>query len=920
MRPPSSLASSHLAAVALFSLLLGWSGSALAAPGTGGAAGSSLLGSAGSSSQGATGGSGGALQGTTGGAAGASTQGTTGGTAGASAQGGSGAAGASPASAMGGTAGAGAGAGGSGASDAGSAGTSAIPDSRSYDNLGCSIHEPGEGAPSWLALASLLGLTLGGLSRRRKRSLRMAALSLGAALGIAALAEAQHPKPKGKPLHGAASAPASGSSSASASATASDSSMPDLSSSSEMQMLGWAMANASASASTQGSAEPPPPPAWAQPTGSVDPLTQESPLPEKSSEFHSLVIEYNPLTILTERIAATLLFMPLEHHALLLSPYYVLAVTNNPRPPNYVNGFGAELGYQYFTGVLGPRGFYYGPSLLFFAGKLKADSTGASVDFQSFGAAFDVGYQAIFGHLLIGLGAGAQFTFSTKSLGNQELPVSIYTNTFLRPRAFVDIGYAFLGLSPWQSDVDEVSTRVMRVGLLLGPELRSILRENPDGVRSLLEEVHPEDLADVVAELPEQEAAKILTRISADDAATILERLEDDTQEAIVEHMEPASVAQIAAEMAVDDRGELLDALDENVGEAVFANLERIDPEAAKEVEQREQWPDNSAGRLMVLDYVSTPVDAQVEDGIAAIRKASEAESVNYVYLINQSHRLMGVVSLRELLLAQPRTPLLELSFDNLISVHPTLDQEEVARQMAKYDLTALPVVRDDGTMLGIITVDDIIDVLTEEQTEDAQKFGAVEPLEDSYFATRFWTFIRKRASWLLALFISEFFTGSALRHYDNVIQAVTTLSFYVPLLISTGGNSGGQSTSLIIRGMAVGEVKLSDWWRVLIRESGQGIVLGLILATVGVIRVFMWGDGIRFAIVIGFTLIGITTMGCTVGSMLPLTLKRLGVDPATSSAPFIASLVDVLGLIIYFNIAKLILADVIAHAITHAS
>jgi magnesium transporter len=245
--------------------------------------------------------------------------------------------------------------------------------------------------------------------------------------------------------------------------------------------------------------------------------------------------------------------------------------------------------------------------------------------------------------------------------------------------------------------------------------------------------------------------------------------------------------------------------------------------------------------------------------------------------------------------------------------VTPEIDQEAVARLMAKYDMQALPVADASGRLLGIITVDDVIDVMNEEQTEDVHKAAGLEPIDDPYFDTTFWLFVKKRAFWLLGLFIGEFFTGTALRHYDTVIQGVAQLSYYVPLLISTGGNSGSQSSSLMIRGLAVGEIQVRDWWRVLAREIGQGVVLGLILAVVGIGRVLMWGDGYRFALLIGTTLVAITTVGCTVGSMLPLIIKRLGFDPATSSTPFIASLVDVMGILVYFNLAKLILASLLA-------
>src|SRR5262249_38417668 len=321
---------------------------------------------------------------------------------------------------------------------------------------------------------------------------------------------------------------------------------------------------------------------------------------------------------------------------------------------------------------------------------------------------------------------------------------------------------------------------------------------------------------------------------------------------------------------------------------------------------------------LMTTDYVDVPLDLTVAEVIERIRKvAAEAETVYYVYVVGKSNRLLGVASLRDLLLASPGANLADVMTENVFSVSPDADQEDVARSMAKYDFAALPVLGPDRKLLGVITFDDVMDVLTQEQTEDVQRLAAVEPIEEGYFQTTFWTFIRKRGPWLAALFVSEFFTGTALRHYDEVIQAVAKLSYYVPLLISTGGNSGSQSASLIIRGLAVGDIKTVDWKKVLVREFGQGLVLGLMLATIGMVRVLMWGDGRGFMFTIGATLVAIPLMGCTVGSMLPLFLRRIGVDPATSSTPFIATLIDVLGIMVYFNVAQIFLAEVLkAHGV----
>jgi len=462
---------------------------------------------------------------------------------------------------------------------------------------------------------------------------------------------------------------------------------------------------------------------------------------------------------------------------------------------------------------------------------------------------------------------------------------------------------------------------MMRVAVGILPEVRQLLREDPAQLQELLEEIHDEDLADLVEMLDEAEAAQLLSALPVEDAATVFERLEDDTQEALVGELGFEKAAPIVGEMSADDRTDLIEGLPDDVGEKLLESLERHDPEAAAEVEELAQWAEDSAGGLMTTDFVSVGPETTVTQIIERIRtEGTRAETVYYVYVLGVRERLLGVVSLRDVLLAAATDKAGDIMTENVEAVSPTTDQEDVARSMARYDFNALPVVGPNRKLLGVITVDDVIDVLTQEQTEDVQRLAGVEPIQDSYFQTSFWTLIRKRLVWLCVLFIGEFFTGTALRHFDHVIAAVSTLSYYVPLLISTGGNSGSQSASLIIRGMAVGEMHSSDWKRVFVRELGQGIVMGLALASIGAARAALWGDGLGFVITIACTLVFIVIMGCVVGSMFPLLLKRVGLDPATSSAPFIASLVDVLGILLYFTIAKFILAQVIADGVAKAA
>jgi len=460
----------------------------------------------------------------------------------------------------------------------------------------------------------------------------------------------------------------------------------------------------------------------------------------------------------------------------------------------------------------------------------------------------------------------------------------------------------------------------MRIGTLLGPDVKQILKEDPEQIRELLTEIHAEDVADLISELDPDEAAQILERMPAEDAAPIFERLEDHEQEDLIERMGPESIAHIASEMASDDRADLFSVLPEAMGDKLLETLERVDPEAAEEVRAIEKWPETSAGHLMNTSYVEVAPSFTVAQALDAVRAHAKetSEPIYAVYVMREDERIQGLASLRELIIAEPSDVITDVMRTNFLAVPPEEDQEEVARKMAKYDLNAMPVIDPTGALLGVITIDDIIDVLTQEQTEDLQKLGGVEPLDVPYFQTGFLEFIKKRGVWLVILFVEEFFTQTALRYYDPVFEAIKGASYYVPLLISTGGNSGSQSSTLVIRGMAVGEIKPRDWARIFIRELGMGLVLGVGLGTIGFARVLMYHDQhVPFAATVACTLVGIVTTGCTVGSMLPLILKRFGIDPATSSTPFIASLVDVLGIIIFVHVAKVIMADVIAaHAV----
>ncbi len=454
----------------------------------------------------------------------------------------------------------------------------------------------------------------------------------------------------------------------------------------------------------------------------------------------------------------------------------------------------------------------------------------------------------------------------------------------------------------------------MRLARLIGPELEALLRESPGEVRELLEEIHPEDFADIVAELDDAKATELLTELPKDYAAQVFERLDEDRQENLTHRLGTDQTAQLVSEMDKDEAADFVSMLPPDIVAPILETLEKVDPEVAEEVEELSRYPDSSAGGLMTPDFAAVPPHLRIADAIEEVRRAAqEAETLDSIYVVGEDDQLLGYLTLRILLLAEPTERVLDVMQTNIISVPPEMDQEEVAQKLAKYDFNTLPVVSEKGELLGVITSDDILDVISEEQAEDVQKMGAIEPIREGYFDASFLEYIRKRAPWLVILFIGGYFTTTAMEAYGTILAAVAELAVYVPLLIAAGGNSGSQSSTLVIRGLAVGDIAARDWWRVLGRELSQGLLLGVLLALLGVIRVAMAGGTWSFAGLIAITIVAIVVMGCVVGGMMPLLLHRLGVDPATSSTPFIATLVDVLGILIYLTLARWLLTDLAA-------
>jgi magnesium transporter len=313
----------------------------------------------------------------------------------------------------------------------------------------------------------------------------------------------------------------------------------------------------------------------------------------------------------------------------------------------------------------------------------------------------------------------------------------------------------------------------------------------------------------------------------------------------------------------------------------------------------------------MTTEFVSVPEDMVVEAALAnvrAIARIGRREAIYNVYATDTAGRMRGVMSLKELLAAPEGARIADIAWEEIVSVPATADREEVARITSKYDLVAVPVVDADGRLLGVVTVDDVIDAIVEESTEDVQRLGAMQPLREPYFQEGFFSIARKRIGWLTLLFAAEMFTGTIMRSHEETLLVATGLMMFVPLIISSGGNSGSQSATLITRALAVGDVRLSDAARVLWRECAQGIVLGAFLGIIGYARALGWGNGADVATVVAITLFAVVLTGTLVGAMLPLIFTRLGFDPAIASSPFVASLVDVAGIAIYFMVASQLL------------
>jgi magnesium transporter len=429
-----------------------------------------------------------------------------------------------------------------------------------------------------------------------------------------------------------------------------------------------------------------------------------------------------------------------------------------------------------------------------------------------------------------------------------------------------------------------------------------------DGLRVLLSSRHPADIAEVIDRLDDEDKIRVFRQLSPTMAAVVLGETSADATRELLEQLPADEAGDLLDQLPMDD---VVEILTEDVPERQHELLTAMEPRDAAEVRALLSYPPKTAGRMMTDKFVRVRPEMTAADTIAYLRLIDpEIESFNDMYVLNPAGQLMGVVPLRAVITAQPERPLSEVMNAHIVTVTPETDQEEVARLVARYDVLALPVV-GGGRMLGIITVDDVIDVLVSESTEDVLRFAGIEggpELDQPYFSVPLLRVVRRRVGWLLLLFLAETFTGSVLRLFESELSRVVALSFFIPLLIGTGGNTGAQTVSTLIRGLALGEIRLADTWRVIFRELWSGLLLGLILGTVAFGRALLWGSSYQLAAVVGLTIIVICTWANTIGSLIPLVAQKIGIDPAVVSAPLITTLVDATGLAIYLLIAKALL------------
>lgn len=451
---------------------------------------------------------------------------------------------------------------------------------------------------------------------------------------------------------------------------------------------------------------------------------------------------------------------------------------------------------------------------------------------------------------------------------------------------------------------------------LLIPDIQELLRvKDYAGLKAGIADLESPEIADLILSLSEKEQAIFFRLLPRHLAAEVFVYLPPDEQRVLLKSLTAENTRALLEKIAPDDRTTLFGELPAQVTQEL---LNLLPPEELKQARQLLGYPEESVGRLMTPEYVAIHPEWTVGRALEHIRQyGKDAETVNIIFVVDQHGRLIDDLRLRKLILPEPSEAVASVMDNHFVALSAYDDREEAAKQMKKYDRVALPVTDSEGVLIGIVTVDDIIDVVEKEATEDIQKMAAVETLDEPYLQIGFLRMVKKRAGWLTVLFLGEMLTATAMGYFEGEIARAVVLALFIPLIISSGGNSGSQAASLVIRAMALEEIRLRDWWRVMRREFAAGFALGAVLGSIALVRIILWPNhetlyGEHYflvALTVACSLIGIVLWGSLSGSMLPFIMRRLGFDPAASSAPFVATLVDVTGLIIYFSVASVILS-----------
>jgi len=435
--------------------------------------------------------------------------------------------------------------------------------------------------------------------------------------------------------------------------------------------------------------------------------------------------------------------------------------------------------------------------------------------------------------------------------------------------------------------------------------LRSALESNDlSTASSVIEALRPADQADVFSDLNDKHQSVLLPKINPADAADIIEELYDEEAAEIAVQLPLSVLVRIVNEMEPDEAADLLDDLNSVQAEAILAGLK-----AGNQVKSLIDYPDDTAGGLMTSAFLALQRRWTAAQAIESIRTwHPDSETIYYLFVTDRLKRLVGVINLRQLIVAYPKTRIIDIMESDVIYVTADTDQEICAELMQRYDLLALPVVDEDKTLLGVITIDDLVDVIRAEASEDIHRMGGVEPLDRAYLDTSIWAITRKRIGWLLLLFLTATLTGWVMDSFQNELQKVVALSIFIPLLIGTGGNAGAQTTTTIIRAMAVGDIDWSDALRVWFHEVGVGLILGIGMAIIAFLLTIVWVSDFRLALTVTVSILTIVLWATGAGSLLPMVAARLKIDPTVVSGPAMSTLVDATGLFIYFTIARVIL------------